>query len=112
VLLTSGFTASMNVNPTKNPMASLPLVAFELVRSPQRSQIARGFATAAVLMILVLVLFTIARILGGKPAGHLSKRQVRRAAKRSAADLERAEARHQYPGAQTSPLLSPREVSS
>ena len=94
VLLTSGFTGSMNVNPTKNPMASLPLVAFELVRSPQKTQIARGFATAAVLMVLVLVLFTVARILGGKPAGHLSKRQARRAARRSAQDLQRSVARH------------------
>ena len=35
-------------------MVSLPLAAFEFVRSPQPAQIARGFATAAVLMILVL----------------------------------------------------------
>ena len=72
-------------------MVSLPLAAFELVRSPQPAQIARGFATAALLMLLVLVLFTIARTLGGRPAGRLSKRQAARRAEQSARDLERIE---------------------
>ncbi len=94
VLLTAGFTSSMNVDPSKNPMVSLPLAAFVLVRSPQPTQIARGFATAAVLMILVLILFTIARVLGGRPPGHLSKRQARRAEARSARDVERTTTRH------------------
>jgi phosphate transport system permease protein len=94
VLLTAGFTATMNVNPVKGPMVSLPLAAFDLIRSPLPSQIARGFATAAVLMILVLVLFSIARIIGGRPAGRLSKRQTRRAMRHSAKDLGRIRARH------------------
>ena len=89
VLLTAGFTSTMNLNPTSGPMVSLPLAAFELVQSPQPSQIARGFATAAVLMILVLVLFTLARVLGGRPVGRLSKRQARRADARSLRDLTR-----------------------
>jgi phosphate transport system permease protein len=91
VLLVSGITGSMNTNPRSNPMMSLPLATFEFVRSPQPTLIARGFATAAVLMVLVLILFTIARILGGRPAGRLSKRQARRAAKQSAHDLKRIE---------------------
>jgi phosphate transport system permease protein len=89
VLLTAGFTSTMNLNPTKGPMVSLPLAAFDLIRSPKQTQIARGFATAAVLMILVLVLFVIARLIGGRPAGRLSKRQARRASRRSARDLQR-----------------------
>jgi len=89
ILLTAGFTSTMNLNPTKDPMVSLPLAAFELVRSPQPAQVARGFATAAVLMILVLVLFTIARIVGGRPAGQLSKRQERRTVTTSTKDAER-----------------------
>jgi phosphate transport system permease protein len=93
VLLTAGYTSTMNVNPLKNPMVSLPLAAYELVRSPQPNLIARGFGAAAVLMILVLVLFTLARILGGRPAGRLSKRQTRRALAHSAADLQRIEGR-------------------
>lgn len=93
VLLTSGFAASLNLDPTQNPMVSLPLATFEFVRSPQPALIARGFATAAVLMVLVLVLFAIARILGGRPAGHVSNRGRKRLAARSARDLRRFEAR-------------------
>ncbi len=92
VLLTAGYTATLNLNPTANPMVSLPLAAYELVKSPQENLIARGFGAAAVLMIIVLVLFTLARILGGRPAGRLSKRQTKRAKARSKDDLERIEA--------------------
>lgn len=91
VLLTSGFASSLNLDPFRNPMVSLPLATFEFVRSPQPALIARGFATAAVLMVLVLVLFAIARILGGRPAGHVSPRQRRRLAARSLKDLRRME---------------------
>ena len=56
------------------------------------TQVARGFATAAVLMVLVLILFAIARFFGGRPAGRLSKGQARRAENRSERDLERIEA--------------------
>jgi phosphate transport system permease protein len=89
VLLTSGYAASLNANPLENPMVSLPLATFEFVRSPQPALIARGFATAAVLMVLVLVLFAVARLLGGRQAGQLGKRQARRLMGRSAQDLQR-----------------------
>lgn len=92
VLLTAGLAKSTNLDPFHNPMVSLPLAAFDLVRSPQETLIQRGFGAAAVLMVLVLVLFSIARVLGGRPAGRLSKRQMRRAASRSKADLARIEA--------------------
>jgi phosphate transport system permease protein len=89
VLLTAGFTNTMNVNPTKNPMVSLPLAAFKLVSAAEPNLIARGFATAAVLMLLVLILFTAARILGGRPVGRLTKRQARAATAESARDRVR-----------------------
>lgn len=92
VLLTSGFASAMNLDPTKNPMVSLPLATFEFVRSPQPALIARGFATAAVLMVLVLVLFTIARLLGGRPPGHVTKRQRGRLERRSRRDIARIDA--------------------
>ena len=91
VLLTSGFASSLNVNPLRDPMVSLPLSVFEFVQSPQPALIARGFATAAVLMVLVLVLFAIARLIGGRPAGQMSSRQHKRAASRSLRDLKRIE---------------------
>ena len=91
VLLVSGITSTLNSNPRRNPMMSLPLAVFEFVRSPQQALIQRGFATAAVLMVLVLALFTVARVIAGRPVGRQSKSQARRTMRRSARDLERIE---------------------
>ncbi len=91
VLLTSGITNVMNLNPFEGPMISLPLQVFDFVRSPEPNIIARGFGTAAVLMLLVLTLFAIARVLGGRGAGELSPRQRRAALARSARDIARIE---------------------
>jgi phosphate transport system permease protein len=66
VLLTSGFTAAFNADPFHGPMVSLPLAVFQFVKSPEPGMIARGFGTAAVLMLLVLILFIIARMIGGE----------------------------------------------
>ena len=66
VLLTSGFTASLNLDPLHGPMVSLPLAIFRFVKSPEPTMIARGFGTAAVLMFIVLALFVVARIIGGQ----------------------------------------------
>ncbi|UFS59212.1 phosphate ABC transporter permease PstA [Subtercola endophyticus] len=89
VLLTSGITAVMNVNPFEGPMISLPLQVFDFVKSPEPALIVRGFGTAAVLILLVLLLFVIARIIGGKGPGQLSDAQRRRASQRSMDDLQR-----------------------
>jgi phosphate transport system permease protein len=89
VLLTAGFTAALNLNPATGPMVSLPLATFEFVKSPEPTMIARGFGTAAVLMFLVLILFVIARIIGGRGPGNLSKSQQKRRAKRSREDSQR-----------------------
>jgi phosphate transport system permease protein len=91
VLLTSGYATTLNLDATKNPMASLPVTAFKLVSSPDPEQIARGFGAASVLMVIVLVLFSVARLLGGRPVGRLSPRQARRRDAQSSADLERIE---------------------
>ena len=93
VLLTSGVTNVMNLNPFQGPMISLPLQVFDFVRSPEPNIVARGFGTAAVLMLLVLTLFAIARVLGGRGAGELSPRQRRSALARSQRDVARYEAR-------------------
>ena len=89
VLLTAGFTAALNLNPASGPMVSLPLATFEFVKSPEPTMIARGFGTAAVLMFVVLILFIIARIIGGRGAGNLSRNQQRRSVKRSREDSQR-----------------------
>jgi phosphate transport system permease protein len=93
VLLTAGFTATINSDPLHNPMVTLSLATYYFVKSPQESLIQRGFATAAVLMILVLVLFFVARLLGGRQPGQLSNRQAKRTRARSRKDLARFDAR-------------------
>jgi len=89
VLLTSGVTAVMNFNPFSGPMISLPLQVFDFVKSPEPNMIARGFGTAAVLLLLVLGLFTIARLIGGRGPGQLSEAQRKRVAAASADDVVR-----------------------
>lgn len=89
VLLTSGVTAAMNTNPFSGPMISLPLQVFDFVRSPEPTMVARGFGAAAVLLLLVLTLFTLARWIGGRAAGEQSEGERRRAQAASARDLER-----------------------
>jgi phosphate transport system permease protein len=78
VLLTSGFTASFNANPFEGPMISLPLAVFQFVKSPEPTMIARGFGTAAVLMLLVVILFVIARIIGSDTVAKKEKRRASR----------------------------------
>jgi len=54
----------MNANPFSGPQESLPLFIYRFIREPLASSIARGFAGALVLMVLILLLFAIARIVG------------------------------------------------
>ncbi len=93
VLLTAGFTAYTNTNPVRDPQVSLPLFVFNSVTRPDPPMIARGFGAAAFLMGLVLLLFAFARIVGGRPAGELSRGQRRRRAGASYRDARRFAAR-------------------
>jgi phosphate transport system permease protein len=94
VLLTAGVTNNLNFNPLDGPQTSLPLAALEFVKSPQPALVTRGYATAAVLLILVLILFVTARFFGGQQAGELNDRQRRARAAQSIRDLSRIEANH------------------
>jgi phosphate transport system permease protein len=87
VLLTAGYTLYLNFNPAHNPMASLPLLAFEEVSSGQTRDVVRGFGAASVLLVLVLLLFALMRVIGGRGPGQLTRRQQRRRAARSRRDL-------------------------
>nr|WTB33226.1 phosphate ABC transporter permease PstA [Streptomyces sp. NBC_00830] len=100
VLLTAGYTAELETNPLHGPMVSLPLATFELVKSPEPTYIARGFGTAAVLLVLVLVLFVITRVLGGRGPGQLTRPQEHRRVKASRREAKRFAA--QPPAAQPS----------
>ncbi|MEV7228174.1 phosphate ABC transporter permease PstA [Polymorphospora sp. NPDC051019] len=105
VLLTAGFAAYTNANPTSGPQTSLPLFVFDAVRRPDEAMIARGFGAAAVLMGLVLILFAIARLVGGRAPGQLGRRAARARARASRRDAARFAARaraRQAPGVHAS----------
>jgi phosphate transport system permease protein len=94
VLLTAGATGDLNLNPLHGPMMSLPLLAYLSVLQPQQTVVTRGFGAASALLILVVLLFIIARIIGGRGAGQLTARQQRRRAYGSARDLARYTRQH------------------
>ncbi|MGA2520641.1 MAG: phosphate ABC transporter permease PstA, partial [Acidimicrobiales bacterium] len=89
VLLTAGFTTYMNADPVHGPMVSLPLEALKLVASGEPNYVARGFACAALLLIVVLTLFVVARVVGGFGPEHMSRRHRRRVQRSSARDVGR-----------------------
>jgi phosphate transport system permease protein len=64
LIMTSFGSSILNLNPLSAAQASLPLFVYSLIRSPQQSQIDRAWTGALVLIVLVLVLFTAARLLG------------------------------------------------
>ena len=49
-------------------MSSLPLSVYNSVIAPEPQAVVRGYATAAVLLMLVLTLFVIARVLARPPS--------------------------------------------
>lgn len=69
VLLTAGYGTYVNANPFSGPMTSLPLFAYTLSKSPADTDVSRGFAGAAVLLVLVVLLFVVARVLAGRGTG-------------------------------------------
>ena len=73
LILTVGGAFIMNWNPLSGKQDSLPFFVFRLIRFPQESQIARAWTGALVLMILVLVLFVIARAIGGRGPDHIGR---------------------------------------
>ena len=95
VLLTSGASSFMVTDPTGGVMNSLPLYIFTTVRSGEPASIARAFAAASVLMVLVLLLFVAARLLARPP-------RARRARPRPG-----PEPTARRPGRVSSPLSAP-----
>jgi phosphate transport system permease protein len=68
VLITSGNASFMHVNPTSGVMSSLPLFIYTGAKSGIAVSIQRAFGAAAVLLVLVLILFAIARYLARPPS--------------------------------------------
>lgn len=80
VLLVAGSTNELNADPFHGPQLSLPLFVFTGMRQPLDVAISRAFGAGIVLLTLVAVFFALARIIGGRTPGQLSKRQQRRLA--------------------------------
>lgn len=85
VLVVSGVTAGMNANPLQGPQVSLPLFIYTFVHTlgTTPGYIARGFGAAFALVLVVLLLFGLARWLGGRAPGELSRRQRRQLARQA-----------------------------
>jgi phosphate transport system permease protein len=81
VLLVAGSTNELNYDPSHGPQLSLPLFVFTGMRQPLDVAIARAFGAAVVLLTLVVVFFALARVIGGRAPGHVSRRQRRRLAR-------------------------------
>jgi phosphate transport system permease protein len=89
VLITAGFGSGVNFNVTSGPMVSLPLITYVFSRSPEPTMIARGFGAGAALLAMVLVLFALTRVIGGRPAGELSAHAQAKRVRDSQRDLAR-----------------------
>jgi phosphate transport system permease protein len=88
VLLTSVASEYLSFKPFGD-LNSLPLMAYTSVQEPENVEIARGFGAASLLLVLVLVLFTLARWIGGRGPGQLSRGQQRRRLAASRRDADR-----------------------
>lgn len=69
LIMTSGGSNLMEWNPFRNAQASLPLYVFRLVGLPGENAVARAWTGALVLITLVLVLFTLARLVASGAIG-------------------------------------------
>jgi phosphate transport system permease protein len=63
VLITSGASSFLTVNPTQEPMNSLPLFIYAGYTTHEPIALTRAFGAASVLLAMVLVLFVVTRLL-------------------------------------------------
>ena len=66
LILTSGTTERLNTNPLHGIQDSLPMYIYSRISSPNANQVQRAWIGSFVLIALVLILFTIARVIGGR----------------------------------------------
>jgi len=86
VLVVSGVTKEMNFNPLHGPQMSLPLFIWEYahIEAVNQTIVTRAFGAGVALVLIVLLLFALARRLGGSAPGQLSRRQRRLLARQGA----------------------------
>jgi phosphate transport system permease protein len=64
LLFTAFGNNDMNVNPVHGAQQALPLLLLHLVTTPEAALVNLAYATAFILLALVLILFVLARLLG------------------------------------------------
>ena len=86
VLVVSGLTKEFNFNPFNGPQVSLPLFIYNYahIEGVTAQYVARAFGAGVALVLVVLLLFSTARAIGGSAPGTLTKRQRRRLARQGA----------------------------
>jgi phosphate transport system permease protein len=88
LLFTAFGSNSFNWNPLSSAQSALPLMIWTDIRSSQAADIARGWTAAFVLTLVVLLLFVIARVIGGRGPGEVG--YLRRAIQRRAIQKRRS----------------------
>jgi phosphate transport system permease protein len=78
LLLTTLGNVRNNLDPFSDRQAALPLYVFQLFRQDLPNSVQRAWNGALVLIVLVLGLFVIARIIGGRGPGHIGRLHRRR----------------------------------
>jgi len=68
LIMTSFGSAVFNANPFHAGQSSLPLFVWGLITQPRGSSVDRAWTGALALIFLVLILFVVARLIGGKRA--------------------------------------------
>jgi phosphate transport system permease protein len=79
-LIDVGSSNKVNWNPFNGPQDDLPLFVYRLVREPIRAENLRAWSGALVLIVIVLILFGVARMFSGgwTPLGWMRNRSTRR----------------------------------
>ena len=85
LILTVGGAFVINNNPFSGKQDALPFFVYRLVRFPQEAQVQRAWTGALVLLVLVLVLFVTARMIGGRGPDHVSRFKKKRLQKKGMA---------------------------
>jgi phosphate transport system permease protein len=99
LIMTSFGSSFMHLNVFEGDQASLPLFSYRLISSPEAVQQARAWTGALVLIVMVLVLFTIARIAGSpkrmsRRVGAATPKQSGRARRKAATAAAHEAAQH------------------
>jgi phosphate transport system permease protein len=84
ILLTAGYIKGLNANPFSGWQPSLVTYIFNEHMLPDPNDQARTFGAGLTLIVVVLILFSIARWLGGTRPGELRRRDRRRIAREAA----------------------------